>query len=137
MRIDHADRYACTVFADCTIAEARPHDTTEYFQQAHSMGYDDVWTSCVEHEALHTLVGELCGVGHSVVLSGVAHGRLKPAGGLEEESQVMSLQRFVRTGECDDVVQGLFDRVHERLGLYPKQVEWLVKGLLAEVHKEN
>jgi hypothetical protein len=138
LHVDHADQYLETAFRDGTVAPARPNHRPEDIQRAHELGYaGDCWAMVLDHEPIHTFVGEIFGFGHSVILWNVAHGGEKrwPEWGKEEEGYTTSLQTFVRTRVCDDLVLGLFKQAYERLGLYPNQVEWMVRGLLAEVHQ--
>jgi hypothetical protein len=135
MHIDHGDRYIATAFSDGSKAEARPNWEPDDIARAKDLGYaGDCWLMTLTHEAFHTFVGELLGFGRSIVLWGVAHGKPKPVGGLPEEGYVTSFQRYLNTGDIDDLVMGLFDRARERHGLYDYQVVRMARGLLVEVH---
>jgi hypothetical protein len=91
----------------------------------------------MDHECLHTFVGELFGFGHSVVLWGVAHDNPTPKWGMAEEGYNTSMAKYINTGEPDDLVLGLFDQARERHGLYEHQVVRMVRGLLQEVRSEH
>lgn len=136
--VDHADTYMETVFPTGHKAMARPQCRPEDIERAYSLGYDgDTWLMTLAHEPLHSFVGELFGMGHSVILWNVAYGDHAkwPEWGREEEGYTTSLQRFINTGERDDLVFGLLDRAREHHGLYENQVFRMVRGLLAEVNQ--
>jgi hypothetical protein len=111
--IDHADRLVTTAFPDGTNVPARLEDTNEYRAMAARLGYEgDLWRLCWQHEAFHTWVPVMMGHPHSLVLWNVAHGNPKrwPEGGREEEGYVTSWQRYMQTGESDDLVLGIVAR---------------------------
>jgi hypothetical protein len=136
--VDHADSYIETTWPDGAKAVARPNFQLSDIERAHDLGYGgDVWQMCLDHEAVHTLVGELLGAGHSVILHNVAYGdkRKWPPGGLEEEGYVTGLQRYLNTGRADAMVLGLFEQVRNRHGLYDQQVVRMARGLLVEIRR--
>lgn len=139
LHVEHGSRYIETVFDDGTKAVATPNWEPDDVFRAKQLGYrGNCWEMCMDHESLHSAVGELFGHGHSVVLWNVAHGDPKkwPEWGREEEGFVTSTQRFVNTGDRDDLFWGVLNKARDRYGLYDGQVIRMIRGLLAEVRAE-
>lgn len=105
--------YVGTKFSDGTLAHARPTFTEEDYGRAESLGYFAhaetqehktirVWLMHVEHELLHTLVGEYNRHSLSPVLYLVAHelqDTIDKDYAHREECQVFAAQRLLQTGE--------------------------------------
>ena len=139
LHVEHGSRYIETVFDDGTKAVATPNWEPDDVFRAKQLGYrGNCWEMCMDHESLHSAVGELFGHGHSVVLWNVAHGDPKkwPEWGKEEEGYCLSLAKYLNTGERDDLVRGVFNMACERHGLYEQQTERMLRGLLQEVRQD-
>ena len=97
-----------TVFDDGTSVGACPlWNDQDYKDRARSLGYgDDLWQMTLEHEIAHTVIGEINGTVHSLVLWHVAHGdgHPYPEGTKTEEGKALAMMRYSRTGVRDDLL---------------------------------
>jgi len=118
--VDHDAQYVETIFPDGKMVPARPQDNDEYRTNTERFGYgSDTWRECYEHEIAHTWVARLLGHPHSLILRNVAdgNGRRWPAGGRDEEGYVTSLQRWLNTGEVDDLMHTVFESASRLHGM--------------------
>jgi hypothetical protein len=104
--VDFTQRWVRTDFHDrLSCAGTRP-DNADNRREAEDQGYDGadaVWYSLLDHEVLHTLISEWLFDAPSPALRTATAALDRPAPyylRLEEESIVLSFQRWLNTGEC-------------------------------------
>ena len=106
--VDFDHSYAETRFPDGSKVPAVPHDTDEYRENARKYGYgSDTAALSREHEFLHTWLAEEQGKPYSPTLWAVAHEFAEGTAALHEqyaeEDIVLKFQRYINTGESDDL----------------------------------
>lgn len=110
------------------IVPAAGNDDAESVKRAAELGYDSTWEMSRDHELIHSLIAEQRGEPCSRVLLGVAlrgagicakEQIVSPLSSWQEESLVLSVQKYVRLGAVDVLLEasGLdLERLKQRLG---------------------